>query len=100
MAASSVERSTEYAMAEFPLTCCIEGDYGFKLLIVDESDSIDEVAAKAASKLVGVTVPVPPPGSHFRVRISGSADYLPRTVSVRESGLVRMDPIEILSVLP
>jgi hypothetical protein len=87
-------------MADFPLACCIEGDYGFKLLIVDDADSIDEVAAKAASKLVGVTVPVPVPGSHFRVRIPGSAEYLPRTVSVRESGLVRMDPIEILSVPP
>jgi hypothetical protein len=87
-------------MADFPLACCIEGDYGFKLLIVDDADSIDDVAAKAASKLVGVTVPVPPPGSHFRIRIPGSADYLPRKVSVRESGLVRMDPIEILSVSP
>jgi len=86
-------------MADFPLACCIEGDYGFKLLIVDDADSIDEVAAKAASKLVGVTVPPPPPGSHFRIRIPGSAEYLPRTVSVRESGLVRMDPIEILSAL-
>jgi len=87
-------------MADFALTCCIEGDYGFKLLIVDDADSIDEVAAKAAGKLVGVTVPTPPPGSHFRIRIPGSAEYLPRTVSVRESGLVRMDPIEILSVSP
>ena len=87
-------------MANFPLTCCIYGDYGFKVLIVDEADSIDEVAAKAVSKLVGVTVPVPPPGSHFRIRIAGTTEYLPRTVSVRESGLVHMDPIEIWPVSP
>ena len=87
-------------MADFPLTCCIEGDYGFKVLIVDDSDSIDQVAAKAASKLVGVTVPIPPFGSHFRIRLCGSAEFLPRTTSVRECGLMRMDPIEILAVLP
>lgn len=87
-------------MADFPLICCFEGDYGYKVLIVDDGDSIDEVVKKAASKLVGVVVPHPPAGSHFRVRIQGSTDYLPRNASVLAAGLSRMDPIQILSVAP
>ena len=87
-------------MAEFALCCCIQGDYGYKLLIVDDGNSIDEVAKKAASKLVGVVVPHPPAGSYFRVRIQGAADYLPGEISVGASGLAKMDPIEVLAVLP
>jgi toluene monooxygenase system protein B len=87
-------------MAEFPLICCFQGDYGYKVLIVDDGDSIDEVAEKAASKLVGVVVPRPPAGSHLRVRIQGSNDYLPRNASVLAAGLSRMDPIQILPVTP
>src|SRR5260370_19209634 len=83
-------------MADLPLICCFQGDYGYKVLIVDDGDSIDEVANKAASKLVGVVVPHPPAGLHFRVRIQGSNDYLPRNTSVLAAGLSIVDPIQIL----
>jgi hypothetical protein len=87
-------------MADFPLVCCFEGDYGYKVLVVDDGDTIDTVAQKAASKLVGVVVPRPPVGSQLRVRVQGSDHYLPRSATVRAAGLTRMDPIEILPVMP
>ena len=87
-------------MADFPLVCCFQGDYGYKVLIVDDGDTIDAIAQKAASKLVGIVVPHPPAGSQLRVRVQGSNDYLPRTATVLTAGLTRMDPIEILPVMP
>ena len=87
-------------MSDFPLVCCFQGDYGYKVLIVDDGDTIDAVAQKAASKLVGVVVPPPPAGSHLRIRVQGTDHYLPRSATVLAAGLTQMDPIEILSVMP
>ena len=28
-------------MAEFPIACNLQGDYGFKVIVVDEDDTID-----------------------------------------------------------
>ena len=87
-------------MASFPLVCCFEGDYGYKVLLVDDGDTIDAVAQKAADQLVGVVVPRPPAGTQLRVRLQGADKFLPPTATVLAAGLKQMDPIQILPVLP
>lgn len=87
-------------MTMFPLVCCFEGDYGYKVLVIDDGDTIDQIAKAAADKLVGVVVPEPPKGSVLKVRLQGAGEFLPGSVTVAASGLVHMDPIEILPVMP
>lgn len=82
-------------MADFPFACNIEGDYGYKVFVADDEDTIATLISKATDSIVGVLVPQFPPGTVLRARISGQPEPLPLDVTVRQAGLRAMEAIEI-----
>lgn len=82
-------------MALFPLTSNFEGDFVLQLVAVDSENTMDEVGAAAAVHSVGRRVRARP-GHILRVRRQDSADCLPRTMRVSESGLKPTETVEII----
>ncbi len=82
-------------MADFPLACNIQGDYGFKVIVVDDGDTIEEVIHKATDQIVGVLVKPFPPGTVLEARIHGDDNPLSKTTTVKEANLVHMEAIDI-----
>jgi toluene monooxygenase system protein B len=86
-------------MALFPLSSNFEGDFVLQLLPVDTENTMDEVAAAAAHHSVGRRVRARP-GQILRIRRQGSAEFLPRTMKVIDSGLLPTEAIEIIWEAP
>lgn len=84
-------------MAEFPFACNIQGDYGYKVIVVDDDDTIETVISKAAGSIVGVLVPQFPSGTILKARVKGAKAPLPATITVKEAGLPKMEALEIYS---
>lgn len=82
-------------MADFPLTCNVQGDYGYKVVVVDDEDTIAEVIRKAAGEVVGVLVPPFPKNVVLRARIHGADQPLSEAVTVRDADLAQMEAIDI-----
>ena len=82
-------------MALYPLVCNFENDFLVQLLAVDDGDTMDAVAEKAAFHTVGRRTWPHPPGTVLRVRESESAQPFDRSVTVRESGLPAMGSIVV-----
>ena len=82
-------------MASFPLVCNFQGDYGMKLLMVDSEDTMDAVADKAKSALVGVVVKAPKHGAVLRVSRHGEREFLARNLRVSEARFVQMEAVDI-----
>ena len=82
-------------MANFPLVCNFQGDYGMKLLVVDSNDTMDSVIDKAKEAVIGVFVKAPKPGTTFRVSRHGCFEYLPQDLKVADAGFVQMEAIDI-----
>ena len=82
----------------FPLVCNFEGDYGMKLLMVDEESTMDMIANQAASALVGVLVKKPKPGSIYRISRHCEDEKLPRDLKVKDAGFIKMEAIDIVAV--
>lgn len=82
-------------MADFPLTCCLEGDYGYKILVVDDEDTIATVIEKALDQIAGVLVAPPPPEAKLRLKVQGADDFLDDDISVKDAGLVAMESVQI-----
>jgi toluene monooxygenase system protein B len=81
-------------MGQVPLASSFEGDFIIKLVVVEEDDTMDQVAAKTASHTAGRTVRVRPRGV-LRVRLQGAAGPLRRETTVRGAGLSPMTCIEV-----
>lgn len=82
-------------MALFPLNSKFQGDFVLQLLPVDTENSMDQVAAAAAYHSVGRRVAARP--DHImRVRRQGTAEPLPRDMTVIASGLLPMECIEVV----
>jgi toluene monooxygenase system protein B len=81
-------------MAQIPLCTSFEGDFLVRLVLVEESDTMDQVAAKAAAHALGRTVRGRP-GSLLRVRLQGVDWALERQATVKTVGLGPMECIEV-----
>lgn len=82
-------------MADHHLVCNFEGDYGLKLLTVDENSTMKQVATRAADLLAGVVVPQITDRSLLRVRVQGQDKPLASNITVAEAGLIELETIEI-----
>jgi toluene monooxygenase system protein B len=81
-------------MPQIPLCTSFEGDFIVKLVLVEEGDTMDEVAAKTAAHTVGRTVRGRP-RSVLRVRLQGADWALEREATVQGVGLGPMECIEV-----
>lgn len=82
-------------MAEFALALNYEGDYGMKLLMVDTTNTMEEVVRIASENLVGVLVPPPPPGTLMRIRRHGQSEPLPPQMTIAEAGFISMETVDV-----
>lgn len=84
-------------MADFPLACNIQGDYGYKVVVVDDGDTISEVVRKATDQIVGVLVAPFPQGTKLRARVHEPERLLADDVVVKDAELVQMEAIDIVA---
>lgn len=82
-------------MAAFPLVVNFVGDYGFKVLLVDDALTIGDVAQEAARQLAGVVVAPLAPGESLSVKLPGRAVPLPDDVKLVDAGLIHLETVEI-----
>jgi hypothetical protein len=82
-------------MNNFPVVCGFEGDYGFKVLMIERSSTMDEVCAVAAEMLAGVVVPLVASTERLRVKLPGADGPLAPGLTVAEAGFVELETIEI-----
>ena len=83
------------AMADIPLAINIQGDYGFKVVVVDDNDSIATVIKKATDQIIGVLVKPFPLGTVLKAKIHGMSETLPETHTVTQLNLVKMEALDI-----
>ena len=81
-------------MADLPLASNFQGDFILKLVVVDEDDTMDEVAARTAEHSAGRTVRAMLRGI-LRVRLQGEALAYARDATVRSVGLRPLQCIEV-----
>jgi toluene monooxygenase system protein B len=81
-------------MPQIPLCSSFEGDFLVRLVMVQDSDTMDQVAAKAAAQVLGRTVRGRP-RSVLRVRLQGVDWALERQATVKTVGLGPMECIEV-----
>jgi len=82
-------------MADLPLAINVQGDYGFKVVVVDDDDTIANVIQKATDQIVGVLVPPFPSGTVLQAKVHGSDDPLSDTITVKQANLMHMEAIDI-----
>jgi toluene monooxygenase system protein B len=80
-------------MAQLPLASSFQGDFILKLVMVDEDDTMDLVAARTAEHSAGRTVRLLP--GVLRVRLQGEAAPYDRAATVRAVGLRALQCIEV-----
>ena len=81
-------------MAQIPLSSSFEGDFILKLVVVEDTDTMDEVARKTAGHTAGRTVRARS-GGVLRVRLTGAAIPFDRDATPRGVGLSAMESIEV-----
>lgn len=81
-------------MSAFPLVCMFKGDYGLKVVVVDDQDDMAAVARTAADQLAGVVVPLVDV-KRLRVRVQGAAEPLPRDLTVAQAKFIKLETVEI-----
>jgi toluene monooxygenase system protein B len=86
-------------MAQIALASSFEGDFIVKLVIVEEDDTMDQVAAKTAAHTAGRTVRARASGP-LRVRLQGTAAPYRRETTVRALGLRPLECIEVFHEEP
>jgi hypothetical protein len=82
-------------MSKFPVVCGLEGDYGFKVLMVERTSTMDQVCAVAAEMLGGVVVRPIAPTERLRVRLPGADAPLAPGLTIAEAGFMELETIEI-----
>jgi toluene monooxygenase system protein B len=80
-------------MASLPLTTSFEGDFILKLVVVDEDDTMDRIAAAIASHTADRTAPAR--SAVLRVRRQGMAAPFGRSVTARAANLEPMECVEV-----
>ena len=82
-------------MAQVPLASSFQGDFILKLVVVDENDTMDQVAEKTAFHSAGRTAPAAGRRGVLRVRLQGSSMPFARNATVAAVKLGPMECIEI-----
>jgi len=82
-------------MAEFPIACNVQGDYGYKIIVVNEDEKIADIVKRAADQVVGYLIPPFPEGTTLNARIHGSEECLLQDSTVKEAQLSRMEVLDI-----
>ena len=70
-------------MADFPLAVLLQGDYGYKVVVVDDQDTMANVILKAREQLEGVLVKKAPKDTEFKIRVQGEEEILPENITVK-----------------
>lgn len=82
-------------MAELPLAINVQGDYGYKVVVVDDDNTIEEVIQTAVDQIVGILVPKFSTGAVLRVRLHGSESPLDNNRIVKQIGLMKMEALQV-----
>ena len=82
-------------MTDFTLACNLEGDYGYKVLVVDDDDTISTVIEKVVDQIVGVLVAPFPEGTVLKLRVQGDETPLADDITVKQAELAEMEAVEI-----
>ena len=82
-------------MADFPLAINLQGDYGYKVVVVDDGVSIEEVINTSVEQIVSVLVAPFPEGTVLRARVHGADKPLDNKLKVSEADFIQMEALEI-----
>ena len=82
-------------MADFPLAINLQGDYGYKVVVVDDGVAIEEVINTSVEQIVSVLVAPFPEGTVLRARIHGADEPLDNKLKKSEANFIQMEALEI-----
>jgi hypothetical protein len=82
-------------MADFPLAVNIQGDYGYKVIVVDDDNTIEEVISTSVDQIVGVLVAPFPKGTVLRARQHDSEVPLENSIKVKDANFIQMEALQI-----
>ena len=82
-------------MADFPLAINLQGDYGYKVVVVDDAAAIEEVINTSVKQIVSVLVAPFPKGTVLRARVHGTDEPLDNKLKVSEANFIQMEALEI-----
>ena len=82
-------------MADFPLAINLQGDYGYKVVVVDDEVAIEEVINTSVEQIVSVLVAPFPEGTVLRARVHGADEPLDNKLKISEANFIQMEALEI-----
>lgn len=82
-------------MAMFPITSNFEGDFVMQLVVVDDDATMDEVASACAEHSINRRV-APRPGKILRVRRHSTGEVYPRSMRLKEIGLLPTEAVDVI----
>ena len=82
-------------MADFPLAVNVQGDYGYKVIVPDDENTIEEVIATAVEQIVSVLVAPFPEGTVLRARVHGSEQPLENSLKIKDANFIQMEALQI-----
>ena len=82
-------------MADFPLAINLQGDYGYKVVVVDDSRTVEEVINTSVDQIVGVLVAPFPEGTILRARVHGADKPSNNSLRIADANFIQMEALEI-----
>ena len=82
-------------MADFPLAINLQGDYGYKVVVVYDGVAIEEVINTSVEQIVSVLVAPFPEGTVLRARVHGADEPLDNKLKISEANFIQMEALEI-----
>ena len=82
-------------MAQFPLAVNVQGDYGYKVIVVEDENTIEEVIQVAVDQIVGVLVAPFPEGTTLRAKVQGAREPLESSLTVADAKFIQMEALQI-----
>lgn len=82
-------------MALFPLVCNLQGDYGYKVIIADDGDTIGDVIRMTNEQVAGVLVEPFPEGTVLKARLQDEDDPLDEDLVIKDAGFMQMEALVI-----
>ncbi|MBR42745.1 MAG: hypothetical protein CL387_07005 [Acidiferrobacter sp.] len=82
-------------MAQLPLAVNVQGDYGYKVIVVEEENTIEEVIQVAVDQIVGVLVAPFPEGTKLCAKVHGAQEPLDNSLTVSDAKFIQMEALQI-----
>lgn len=82
-------------MAVFPLAVNVQGDYGYKVIVADDENTIAEVINLAVEQIVSVLVAPFPEGTVLRARVHGSDQPLDNELKIKDANFIKMEALQV-----